>query len=145
MKGIFGAILIYLTYLGAGVFLMGTWPFKFGIEGSAIEVLIVTHLALVMLLYLTSKIINKYKGIPGLLLFFSWYLSSTVYGVIQIKKMFDVYNSDIDGWNHFHRWDFLLWEWSVPVYIGSVQLIIMLCHFFFRILKKQIYSNLEMK
>ncbi|MCC3372425.1 hypothetical protein [Cohnella sp. REN36] len=108
MKGIWGAILIYLTYMSAGVFMMNTWPLNHGIEGSVLGFFIVTHLALAFLLYLSSRLINRYKGILGFLFFVAWYLSSTVYGISQVKKMFDEYNpDDRDGWNFYH-WDFLL-------------------------------------
>ncbi|MBB6670097.1 hypothetical protein H7C19_05295 [Cohnella nanjingensis] len=142
MKGILGAILIYLTYISVGVFMFNTWPFNHGIEGSVPAFFIVTHLALALLLYLSSRIINRYKGILGFLFFVAWYLSSTVYGISQVKKLFDEFNpEDLDGWNIIRHWDFLLWEWSVPIYIGTAQIIFIICHFLFSIIKKEWDSN----
>lgn len=141
MKGILGAIVIYLTYISAGVFMMNTWPFNRGIEGSVLPFIIITHVILALLLYLSSRIINRYKGRFGFLVFVAWYLSSTIYGISQMKKSFDEYHSDIDGWNNFHRWDFVLWEWGVPFYIGTAQIIFIIGHFLFSIFKREWDSN----
>ncbi|WEK55948.1 MAG: hypothetical protein P0Y55_07850 [Candidatus Cohnella colombiensis] len=133
MKGIIGAILIYVTYIFAGL-IMDTYPFKnyqdMSTDGSLNYFFIINSI-LFGLLYLSAKIINKYKGVSGILMFIAWYLLSTVYGILHMKKEFDLYHSD--DWRGFFGWEFALWEVKVPVYIGVAQLIFIVGHFIIKI------------
>lgn len=140
MKGIIGAILIYLTYVGAGV-LLDTIPLNYIRLSNSLNIFIIMNLILVLLLYISARIVNQYKGVFGIAIILIWYLISTVYGVYQMKKKYDSYISD--NWNGFFSWDFALWEWGVPMYIGTAQLVLIASHYMIKIIRKEWKSNKE--
>jgi hypothetical protein len=128
MKGFIGVLFIYLTYIIAGI-MMKTWPFKNGHEG--IEIFIIFNAILLFLLYISARIVNRYKNITGIITIVLWILISTVYGVMRMKEDYYLYLSG--NWNKFFGWDLVLWEAGVPFYIGVSQIIFIVCHFLIRI------------
>lgn len=138
MKGILGAILIYMTYVGVGV-LYETIPLNYIHLSNSLNLFIVMNVILALLLYISARIINQYKGAFGITIFLIWYLLSTTYGVYQMKKKYDSYIAD--NWNGFFGWDFALWEWGIPKYIGTAQLVFIASHFMIKIIRKEWKSN----
>ncbi|WP_341279170.1 hypothetical protein [Paenibacillus sp. FSL H8-0537] len=127
MKGIIGSISIFIIYLCSGIFL-GTWPFKYGYESWLIY--LISYSIISIMLYYSSKIVNRFRGIKGIIIFLIWVSISTIYGVIKMKEDHDL---SISGdWNKFFGWEFVLWEVGVPIYIGASNLIFIVGFFSIR-------------
>lgn len=80
MKGIIGSISIFIIYLCSGIFL-GTWPFKYGYESWTIY--LISYSIISIMLYYSSKIVNRYRGIKGIIICLLWVSISTIYGVLK--------------------------------------------------------------
>ncbi|SFF09262.1 hypothetical protein SAMN04487969_113168 [Paenibacillus algorifonticola] len=118
MKGIIGSFSIFIIYLCSGIFL-GTWPFKYGYESWTIY--LISYSIISIMLYYSSKIVNRYRGIKGIIICLLWVSISTIYGVIKMKEDHDLFFSG--DWNKFFGWEFVLWEAGIPIYIGTSQLV----------------------
>ncbi|QMV40030.1 hypothetical protein FPL14_01550 [Cohnella cholangitidis] len=119
MKGLIGLLIIYLSFLIAGTW-MNTWPFKYGNDG--LFIFVIFNSVLLVLLLLSAKIVNRYKKATGVIVVVAWILLSTVYGII---KMHVDFNANASG---FFRWDFALWEFGIPLFIGVPQILFIVCH-----------------
>lgn len=119
MKGLIGLLIIYLSYLFAGN-TMNTWPFKSGNDG--IVIFVIFNSVLLVLLFFSARIVNQYKKITGVIVVVVWILLSTVYGII---KMHIDFKADASG---VFRWDFALWEFGIPLFIGIPQILFIVCH-----------------
>ncbi len=109
---------------------MGSWPLKYSKASGDVIIFIVTNSILFVILYFSARIINKYKGRIGVFVLILWMIISTAYGIFQMERDFDLYISG--HWNNWFRWDFLLWEIAVPLYVGIPQLIYIFTHYFIR-------------
>jgi hypothetical protein len=128
MKGLIGILIIYIMFIVTGL-LMNTWPFKHGFEG--LYIFIIAYSILFFLLFLSARIVNRYKNITGIITFIIWILISTIYGIVKMKDDYDLFISD--NWNKFFGWEFALWEAGIPLYIGIPQIIFIVCHVLIRV------------
>ncbi|QJD82914.1 hypothetical protein [Cohnella herbarum] len=134
MKGYIGAFAIYISFIFAGL-LMDTWPLKYVDDQyvkSSIYLFVIFNSILAILLLISARIINRYKGLIGVIVLMTWILISTVFG---ISKMMNDNDKFVSGdWNKLFGWDFVLWEVGIPLYIGIPQIFFILGHVFIRLL-----------